>query len=52
MQLEGASLLTSESATHVNEQESVEDEDEDMSELVEIHLTPEDESTCTPLLRS
>ena len=48
MQLEGASHLTSESATNVNEQEALEDEDEDedMSELVEIHLTPEDESTC------
>jgi hypothetical protein len=51
MQLEGASHLTSESVSNGNEHESPEAEDDEMAELVEIHITPEDESTCTYTLR-
>lgn len=51
MQLEGASHLTSESASNGNAHESPEAEDDEMSELVEIHVTPEDESTCSTTLR-
>lgn len=47
MQLEGASHLISESATNGNRHESPENEDDDMAELVEVHLIPSDESTCT-----
>ena len=46
MQLDGASHLIGESTTNGNAHESLEDEHEDMGGLVEIHLTPADESTC------
>lgn len=51
MQLEGASHLMPESATNGNNtHESPEDggdEDDGTNGLVEVHLTPADESTCT-----
>jgi hypothetical protein len=47
MQLDGAAHLMSEPVSgHSNG--SRDDEDDDASELVEIHLIPADESTCTP----
>ena len=49
MQLEGASHLISESTTNGNSQESLDDHDDDdgTNELVEMNLTPADQSTCT-----
>ena len=51
MQLEGASHLMSESTTNGNDTheypEEVDDEDDAGNGLVEVHLTPADESTCT-----
>ena len=47
MQLDGASHLFSESAANGHGQESPDDQEEAMDELVEIRFTPADESTCT-----
>jgi hypothetical protein len=47
MQLDGATHLLSD--VHANGSE--EEEDEGATELVELHITPEDESTCTPSTR-
>jgi Regulator of volume decrease after cellular swelling len=47
MQLEGASNLTHEPGINGHAHGSHDDDEDDTSELVEIHLTPPDESTCT-----
>jgi len=50
MQLEGASHLMSESTTNGNnthESPENDDDDETANGLIEVHLIPTDESTCT-----
>lgn len=44
MQLDGATHLLSDA--HADGED--EEEDEGVTELVELHITPADESTCTP----
>jgi hypothetical protein len=47
MQLEGASHLTHEPGTNGQSHDSYSNDEDDTSELVEIHLIPSNESTCT-----
>lgn len=44
MQLDGATHLLSDVHANGNDEE---EEDEGVTELVELHITPDDESTCT-----
>jgi|SRR5579871_221978 len=48
MQLEGASHLEADPTTngHTHHTEEQEEEEEEMGELVELHITPSDETTC------
>jgi len=46
MQLEGASHLAAEPATNGHGHQPSEEDEEDSSDLVEVHLIPANESTC------